>query len=284
MKQARLLLLAAVAAMLVPYGTYAQNWLELPASANTRHPDIRIVTTQWMVKDGETVRSHTYRYDEGLRLSLWVAYPLNAGLIGEGSRGEGWHPYAGLDEQLQPVLYKGFAYGSGYDQGHQIPSADRLDRDINRETFAFINATPQRHAFNEGVWTDLERLVRTWAKRSDTLYVVTGVIPGKESIPDNDGYKVNIPEAYYKTVLRRDTDRAGRLHWSMCAVLIPHSAQSHGEWTVPQRNDYLQTFSITVAELEKATGETFFPGLTELLGKERVRMMKDTPPDPWYFK
>lgn len=276
------ILIAAIAALLsVP--AFSQGWLELPASG--RNPGRgRVVLKQDMVRDGAPVRSHTYYYDPSLRVSLWVAYPLNAGLIGSGSRGEGWHPSALLDERLQPNLRKGFAFGSGYDRGHQIPSADRLDRDINYETFVYINATPQRHAFNEGVWTDLERLVRTWAKRSDTLYVVTGIIPGKESVPDNDGHAVNIPEAYYKAVLRRDTDRSGRLHWSMCAVLIPHSSPSHGEWTVPQRNAYLQTFSLTVAELERAAGETFFPELARLVGREKVRMMKETPPDPWYFR
>lgn len=279
-------LAAFVAALciLLPMSARAQGWLELPASAHPKLPEPRIVTTQYMVQGGDAVRSHTYRYDPSLRVSLWVAYPLNAGLIGQGSRGDGWHPYAGLEEGLQPALYKGFKYGSGYDRGHQIPSADRLDREINYETFVFINATPQRHEFNEGVWADLEKLVRTWAKRSDTLYVVTGVIPGKTTIRDNDGDPVNIPDAYYKAALRRNTDKTGRLHWSMCAVLLSHSTDSHKEYTVPQKNAYLQSFSLSVEELEKATGEVFFPALEKVVGKEIYKSLKKTKPESWFFK
>ena len=261
---------------------HAPAWLELPASADKIA--LPVVTTQYMVQDGEAVRSHTYRYDPTLRISLWVAYPLNAGLIGQGSRGDGWHPYVGLEEGMQPCLYKGFKYGSGYDRGHQIPSADRLDREINYETFTFINATPQRHSFNEGVWADLEKLVRTWAKRSDTLYVVTGAVPGVETIADNDGNRMNIPKAYYKVVLRRNTDKTGRLHWSMCAVWLPHSAESHPEYTVPQRNAYLETFALSVAELERRTGETFFPHIEKVVEKETYRALKGADPEKWFFK
>lgn len=271
--------------LFLPFALPAQGWLELPASSHPRLLDIRIVSTQYMQKDGKTVRSHTYRYDDGLRISLWVAYPLNKGLIGEGSRGEGWHPYAGIPEHLQASLYKGFRYGSGFDRGHQIPSADRLDPEINYETFTFANATPQRHDFNGGVWADLEKLVRTWAKRSDTLYVVTGCVPGKESIKDNDGRPVNIPEAYYKAVLRRNTDRKGNLRWSMCAVLVPHTADSHPEWTVPRRNAYLGTFGVSVRELEKVTGESFFPNLENVVGKKALDGMKAADPadEPWWW-
>lgn len=123
----------------------AQRWPELP--------DISCGDSQTVLSvplaDGSG-RSFTCLYDSGLRISLWVAYPLNAGLIGQGSRGDGWHPADGLREDLQPVLYKGFAYGSGYDRGHQIPSADRLWPKDNDNTFTFINATPQLHDFNGG--------------------------------------------------------------------------------------------------------------------------------------
>ncbi|MBR2093293.1 MAG: DNA/RNA non-specific endonuclease [Candidatus Methanomethylophilaceae archaeon] len=272
--------------LFLPFALPAQGWLELPASVHPKLPEPRIVSTQYMRHDGGIVRSHTYRYDTGLRISLWVAYPLNKGLIGEGSRGDGWHPYVGIPEHLQASLYKGFRYGSGFDRGHQIPSADRLDPEINYETFTFVNATPQKHDFNGGVWADLEKLVRTWAKRSDTLYVVTGCVPGSESIKDNDGKDVNIPGAYYKTVLRRNTDRKGNLRWSMCAVFIPHDTESKPDWTVPQRNGYLRSFGIPVGQLEKVTGEVFFPNLERIVGKKALDDMKAADPqeETWWWK
>ena len=258
------------------------SWLELPSKGN-KDMDY---STQYMFKDGKKVRSHTYCFDPALRISRWVAYPLNAGLIGSGSRGEGWHPYEGISEYKQAALYKGFAYGSGYDRGHQIPSADRLDLEINYETFVFANATPQRHEFNEGIWTDLERLVRTWAKRSDTLYVVTGILPGKETIKDNAGRPVNIPRAYYKTVIRKNTDRRGEVHWSSCSILIPHNTKPPQNMNWPQTLEYLKGFSCTIDELEEVTKEDFFPNLHRFVGGPRAEILEflDPKEEDWWWK
>lgn len=274
----------ALLALLLSASLHAQGWLELPASASD--PGNTLVSTQTMRQGRRDIRSHTYRYSPQHRISLWVAYPLNAGLIGTGSRGDGWHPYGGIPSGLQPVLRKGFAYGSGYDRGHQIPSADRLDRDANDATFTYVNATPQRHDFNGGLWADLEKLVRTWAKRSDTLYVVTGALPGKTTIADNDGNPVNIPLAYWKAVLRRNTDRAGRTRWSMCAVCIAHSNNRPADLTWPQTLDYLSTFALPVTELERITGESLFHNLAGVTGEYTCRELKEKDPrdEPWWWK
>ena len=272
-------------AILLPLTLSAQGWLELPAS--NRNPGKgRVILEQDMIQDGVSVRSHTYCYDTNLRVSLWVAYPLNAGLIGNGSRGDGWHPSGLLDEKLQPNLRRGFAYGSGFDRGHQIPSADRLDRDINYETFVYVNAAPQPHDFNGTIWTDLERLVRTWAKRSDTLYVVTGLIPGSETIADNDGKPVNVPTHFYKTVLRRNTDRYGNVHWSMCSVCLPVNERTTNSETWRERTDKLKRYSLSVQQLQQLTHETFFPNLERYIGKKETdRLRRESPADEkWWWR
>lgn len=272
-------------AILLPLTLSAQGWLELPAS--NRNPGKgRVILEQDMIQDGVSVRSHTYCYDADLRVSVWVAYPLNAGLIGNGSRGEGWHPYPLLDERLQPNLRRGFARGSGYDRGHQIPSADRLDNDINYETFVYVNAAPQPHDFNGTIWTDLEKLVRTWAKRSDTLYVVTGLIPGKETIADNDGKPVNVPTHFYKTVLRRNTDRKGNVHWSMCSVCLPVDERTANSDTWRERTDKLKRYSLSVQQLQQLTHETFFPNLERYIGKKETdRLRRESPADEkWWWR
>ena len=55
-----------------------------------------------------------------------------------------------------------------------MPSADRLSRVANIETFYYTNMTPQKAALNQGMWENLEEKVRVWARSMDTLYVVTG--------------------------------------------------------------------------------------------------------------
>ena len=258
--------------------TSAQNYLEVPAL----HPDESIYMTTYMEQNDDMVRSFTYRYDPSLRIALWVAYPLNAGLIGNGSRGEGWLPDPNIPEKTQAVLYKGFKYGSGYDRGHQIPSADRLDPDANAQTFRFTNATPQLHDFNGGVWAELEKLVRTWAKRSDTLYVVTGCRPGNGHISDNAGNPVNIPSAYYKVLLRRNKTRSGRIEWSACAIVLPHKVFPVGTWK--ENVALFKSYSLPVSDVEKLTDENFFPLLSKYLSPSEIASLKDSPADPWWWK
>ena len=257
----------------------AQGYLETPVKIDDGSS---LYVTTYMEQDGQPFRSFTFRYDPDRRISLWVAYPLNAGLIGTGSRGDGWMPDPGLPESIQPVLYKGFRYGSGYDRGHQIPSADRLDAKANAQTFTFTNATPQLHDFNGGIWAELEKVVRTWAKHSDTLYVVTGVLPGKHTIPDNTGNAVNIPSAYYKAVLRLNTDKTGRKHWSACTVLLPHEVMPVGTW---KENLLLfQQHSISLSDLEALTGETYYPLLEKAIGKESyLAIMRQKPKDQYWW-
>lgn len=257
----------------------AQVYLEEP-----QHLPSGIYVTTYANFNGISTRSFTIRYDADARIALWVAYPLNKTLIGNGSRGDGWHPDPQIDESCQAILYKGFKYGSGYDRGHQIPSADRLDPATNEQTFQFTNSTPQLHDYNGGIWAELEKIVRTWAKRSDTLYVVTGIVPGKERISDNIGNSVMIPSAYYKVVLRKNTDKAGKCAWTANAVLLPHEVTPVGTW---QENLALfKKHSLSIVDLEKITGECYFPLLKHIIGGPAYNQIKQNHPseNSWWWK
>lgn len=259
---------------------FSQNYIEVPVVNESGGPYV----TTYMEHNGAQVRSFTYRYDTDKHIALWVAYPLNTDLIGHGSRGDGWVPDPSIKASLQATLFKGFAYGSGYDRGHQIPSADRLSPEANQQTFRFTNATPQLHDFNGGIWAELEKVVRTWAKRSDTLYVVTGCIPSSEYINDNDGKPVNIPSVYYKTVLRRYRDKVGNLHWDACSVVLPHKVVDVKTWQ--QNLSFFKEHSLSLSELEKITGENYFPSLRSLLGKMELAALKSKNPSrvDWWWK
>lgn len=257
---------------------HAQTWLEEPAHIEEGGP---YITTR-AVLDGNPMRSYTYRYDTDRHIALWVAYPLNKGLIGEGSRTEEWTPDPALPEDQQPCLYRGFSVNRAYDRGHQIPSADRLDPEANRQTFRFTNATPQLHEFNGGIWTELEKTVRTWAKRSDTLYVVTGAIPSTMNLIDNNGDCINIPKTYYKVVLRRNTWK-GKTSWSMCAVSLNHENVPVGTWQENQQ--FLREYAISVERLENFTHEEFFPLLKDIVGPGEYKRLKKADPkkEKWWW-
>ena len=118
------------------------------------------------------VRNWSFLWDYENHLSHWVAYPLNKGLIGKGGRTDiwGYDPLIPADQQPNITV----TYGGGWSRGHQIPSADRLDREANISTFYATNMTPQNYDFNGEIWADLEQQVRSYSSKCDTLYVVTG--------------------------------------------------------------------------------------------------------------
>ncbi|NLZ19655.1 MAG: hypothetical protein GXY24_05250 [Bacteroidales bacterium] len=176
------------------------KWLELPATNTAglyfiHHP----------MPDHRSLRNYSYYYDPSARVAVWVAYPLNSGLKGSGSRPnpEPW----GLDPKVpkadQAVLYRGYSLSKTYDRGHQIPSADRYLYGANAETYYGVNMTPQRNDFNGGIWSTLEGKVRGWAGKCDTLYVVTGAdLKGaSEKVQDNEGKDVTVPTGYFKALL-----------------------------------------------------------------------------------
>jgi len=245
----------------------AQGWKELPSLPKGEN----IIRNTAFRQNGE--RSFTYAYDHFLKTSLWVAYPLCAGNIGSGSRTDAWDYDPDLPESIQPVLYRGFKPGPGqterYDRGHQIPSADRLDPSDNARTFTFTNAVPQIHSFNEGVWQKLEQHVRSWAKRSDTLYVVTGIIPGNIMLHDNEGRFVNVPSHFWKALLRRGVGKGGKVYWSATAFLCPHRAEEVPA-SYKEAEPYLQSREISVRELQNKLGYELFPNLRKEVGREEA--------------
>lgn len=155
-----------------------------------------------------------------------------------------WGLDPSLPEKYQPVLYRGF--GGGYDRGHQLPSADRLNYAANVTTFYGTNMTPQRSELNQHSWANLESKVRSWASRADTCYVVTGCITkgSTKTARDNVGKKVTVPTHYYKAVLRYSKNSTfGHSGYIACAILLEH--KGYGD------NNNFKPYAMSIDELEK---------------------------------
>lgn len=255
----------------------ATGWLELPA---IKDGDGLYFYWHDHVVGGKTMRSWSFDYDPVAMVSHWVAYPLNKGLIGSGSRTDEWGLDPKIPEEYQPVLYKGFKSPTDtrYDRGHQLPSADRYNYDANVQTFYFTNMTPQRHDFNGFAWADLEGRVRDWSRSMDTLYVVTGcVVDGSSDYAyDNEGKEVTVPVAYYKALLGYKKDgtlgiTAQTGGYTACAFWYDHKPYSGN----------VMNQSMTVAELEEKTGVDFFVNLPSVTDRETARKVESTKDDWW---
>jgi endonuclease G len=240
------------------------GWLELPATSSTDGLDF---FTHSMTIGSVTTRNYSFYWDYDNLVAHWVAYPLNAWSIGSSvSRTDAWGLDPLLPQSKQPVLYSAFASGNNgwYARGHQCPSADRLTSyAANSMTFYFTNMTPQiQDNFNGGIWSDLESMVRSWSRSSDTLYVVTGCTTkgSKYYALDNYGKKVTVPTGYYKAVLRYSRNSTiGFSSFIACAVYLEHKQYT---------GDSIKTHAMSIDDLETLTGEDFFVNLPAKVGAD----------------
>lgn len=146
------------------------------------------------------------------------------------------------------IEYDGF----GYDRGHLAPSADfRWSETALSESYFYSNMSPQLADFNRGAWADLESTIRGYLfEHPETqLYVVTGGIL-RDGLPviERSINKVSIPEYYFKVVVDLQAQRG-------IGFLFPNA-----------RIDYpLESYAISIDEVEAKTGLNFFNRLPEAL-------------------
>ncbi len=258
----------------VPEGPSGQStkrrWMELP---ETRDGDgLYFYTHDMTQSNGKTVRNYSFYWDNQARVARWVAYPLNRGLIGNGSRTDQWGFDPLLSASAQPTVTSTFR--GGWTRGHQIPSADRLSYAANVATFYGTNMTPQDYNFNGEIWARLESTVRSWSGKCDTLYVVTGcVVEGSvEKAIDVDNKAITVPVAYYKAVLSYNKSVTAMGGYRGCAVYLDHK-HPYGD-TVRKGHDAV----MSVRELEEKLGIDLFVNLPAVVGKETAEQIETENP------
>lgn len=256
------------------------GWMELPEVIDDDNHDFFSHT---MTIGSVETRNYSFYYSYGDYLALWVAYPLCAWNIGSAvNRTNAWGIDPLLPREKQAVLSRGFRDGNAgwHARGHQIPSADRLTSyDSNAQTFYSTNMTPQLNDnFNSTIWANLEGKVRTWAKKCDTLYVVTGcVVDGSTHYClDNDNKKVTVPTAYFKACLSYSkSSSAGIKGYRSIAVWMDHKEYS---------DSYVSTdYALSVSELEERLGYRLFVNLDDKVGATDARAIKDNESTSWWW-
>ena len=251
-----------------------QGWLELPA---TSADDGKEFFTHYMTVGSREMRNYSYYYSFSDFDAVWVAYPLNTSLIGSYlGRTDDWAYDPLLPQSCQQNVIS--TYGTGYTRGHQIPSADRQGTEArNAATFYATNMTPQDYDFNSGIWAALEGSVRTLAKLSDTLYVVTGAVLGSRKTRDRDGHSITVPDAYFKALLFYGAGYGRFNNYSAAGIYMPHESTLSGS---------PGDFAMSIDELERKTGIQFFVNLPKKVGDETTNKLKAQAPNwlpsSWY--
>lgn len=137
---------------------------------------------------------------------------------------------------------------SGYDRGHLAPAADMSWSKVTmEESFYISNISPQLPSFNRGVWKRLEGKIREWAKKYDTLYVVTGPVL-KDSLKTIGANQVFLPEYFYKALLVYTTADQNAI-----GFVLPNRKSSTA----------IDSFAVSVDSVESITGIDFFSTLPD---------------------
>ena len=254
------------------------GWLEMPETPAGKYKLlVHDMDGDPYVSQGVSgIRNWSCWWDPDEHLSIWVAYPLNNGLKGSGSRSNAWGVLDPcLPDNEQPNTY--YTYGGGWTRGHQIPSADRLKTaKANESTFYPTNMTPQDYDFNSGIWAALEGAVRGYASKSDTLYVVTGcdISTNIGMSGNNTGYRVKAPGAYWKAVVSYQKSRSVYGGFLGCAFYLPHDTTiSDGSYI-----DYI----LSIDDLEKKIGIDLFVNLPGKIGEDNASKLEALAPGSFW--
>lgn len=249
-------------------------WIELPETSADDGYDF---FSHDMTIGSVNARNWSFYWDYENRVSRWVAYPLCSWNIGSSvSRTDAWGYDPLLPAGKQQNVSGGYREGNNgwYSRGHQIPSADRLTSyAANSTTFYGTNMTPQDNNFNGGVWLSLENSVRSWARRCDTLYVVTGCVTdgAKYYALDRSGNRVTVPTGYFKAVLRyAKNSTVGYSGYLGCAFYYDHEADRNSTFSKSQ--------SMSISDLEKKLGYSLFVNLDAAVGKSAADQIKSENP------
>jgi endonuclease G len=145
--------------------------------------------------------------------------------------------------------------GSGFDRGHNCPSADRTATVAdNSATFLMTNMVPQAPRNNQQTWASLEDYCRTLAGAGNELYLIMGNYgaggTGSSGVKTTlDNGRVTVPAHIWKVVvvLPEGTQDAGRVSTAtrVIAVDTPNDNALDTNWA---------TYRTSVDAIEAATG------------------------------
>ncbi|KAJ8418801.1 hypothetical protein AAFF_G00003000 [Aldrovandia affinis] len=204
--------------------------------------------------------NHTLSYDQARRTPRWVVEHISSEkLLGNAERKRcRFRPDPNV-----PVIFSAHNedyLGSGWSRGHMVPAGDnKFSEQAMAETFYLSNIVPQNLENNAGFWNRLEMYCRDLTKRFQDVWIITGplILPevgadGKKII----SYKVigkddvAVPTHLYKVILAQ---RKG----------FPSETLALAAFVVPNRpigfDHPLTEFQVSLVDLEKMSGLTFFP-------------------------
>lgn len=197
---------------------------------------------------------YTVSYSNSRGIPNWVSWHLDDSWIGDAERSKYFKRNKNLPTEWAPVSTNNYR-NSGFDRGHNCPSADRTSTaEDNESTFLMTNIVPQAPNHNQRVWKALEDYSRQLVEEGNELYIVMGNYgqggEGRNGFAEtiSDG-RVTVPQYIWKTVvvLPPGDDDVSRIaaDTRVITVLIENVNISFENWG---------EYRVSIDEIEDATG------------------------------
>ena len=200
----------------------------------------------------KTQYTMSYSRDQGK--PNWVSWHLSAAWLGSTARQDNFAADASLPSSWYHVGSTSYS-GSGFDRGHNCPSADRTGSVAdNTATFLMSNMMPQAPQNNQQTWAGLENYCRTLVSAGNELYIIAGSYgkggTGSGSYATTlDGGRITVPSNCWKVVvvLPVGTSDVSRITASTRVIAInsPNNNSLSTSWG---------TYRTSVNAIESATG------------------------------
>ncbi|RDV16725.1 DNA/RNA non-specific endonuclease [Pontibacter diazotrophicus] len=184
----------------------------------------------------------------------WVSWHVSNDWLGSAPRQDNFRTDVTLPEGWYRVK-SGSYTGSGFDRGHNVPSADRTKSvEDNAATFLMTNIIPQAPKNNQETWANLEDYTRDLVQAGQEVYVIMGSY-GVGGTGSNgtakkvDEGRVTVPSRIWKVlvVLPEGNNDLSRINTStrVIAVNTPNTQSVRPDWS---------SYRTTVDAIEQATG------------------------------
>lgn len=215
---------------------------------------------------GDSIMNYCLEYDREKYHSRWVAFRFDATTRNKSVARKDYDisPQYPRDPKLNPAdaLEHDALYGSGYNHGHLVASADRLySREANDQTFYMTNMSPQIGNFNSGLWADFEQEIQARGRDRnfcDTLYVCKGgtIDRSDDILKYVASGRMAVPKYYFMAAVA--VKNGG---YKGIAIWVEHKKYASSYSTVSE----MRKFTLSIDALEEKTGINFFHNLPDNL-------------------
>lgn len=212
------------------------------------------------------LKYYTQSYSRSKAIPNWVSWHLDASTTTKVA--ERMDNFAGFSE-LPPDFFMAASSsytGSGFDRGHNCPSADRSSSPAaNSATFLMTNMVPQAPKNNQRIWASFEAYLRSLVDLGNEIYIImgnygTGGIGSKGPAKTIANGNIAVPANLWKVAVvlpngHRDLSRVNA-STRVIAISTANVNAVDADW---------RKYLVTVNDIEAATGYDLLSALPERL-------------------